>query len=770
MHPITTTKSNEKTNVTNVIVVKRNGTKEPFTPEKIHKPLNWASQGLKHFSISAIEMTLVNLLIGKVEISSDDLHEMLISATANNINEQYIDHDVMAGRLITYQVRKHAYGSYTPPKLIDIVKRNIAIRRYDKDIINYYSEAEWEELNNYIDHTRDDSFKYSGAEQMRKKYLAKDRVTKDICESFQLPYILVPAILFHKEARSKRMQMVKDGYDILSLKYWSLPTPIMAGLRTRKKQFSSCVVIDAGDTLASINAADSAATLYVANKAGLGINVGRNRGLGASINDGDAYHTGVIPFIKKLTGSVKSCSQGGVRDGAVTFFFPMWHMEYEELVVLKDNSLPEGATNKSADYCVQINKYLLNRLIQGKDITLFSPGENETPGLYEAFFNADQTLFGVLYEKYEADPSVRKKVIPATKAFNTLAIQRSSTGRIYIMFADLVNQNTMFKDKIYQSNLCMEILLPTLFMKSLEDTQDSEISLCTLSAVNMGLITKPSDFERIANIGVRMLDNVLDYQDYPVAAARKSTLGRRPLGIGIIDFAHFLAQRGLWYGEVCMSAVDEYMEAFAYYLTRASVDLAIEKGPCPMFERTKYADGWTPNLNRNAYRDSILTHKERLPWTRLREDMKKHGIRNSTLMAFMPSETSAQLSGSTNGFEPPKGPIVTKDSKDGKFVNVVPEYHEYNATYDYVWKQKTPEGYLKMSSVCQKYNDQGGSWNTSYNPSNFPDEKVTTKQILGDILLAYKLGLPTLYYNNTRKPGEDDFVEEDGCSDGACKI
>lgn len=755
-----------------LVVIKRDGTKEPFTAEKIHKPLTLASEGVEGISINEIEIKLYAALSGRKEITSDELHEELIKAIKNCISKEAPNNDIVAGRAVTYQVRKHAYGTYEAPHISIILATGIAAKRYDPAIADYYSVEEWDQINGMIDHTRDSLFRYAGAEQMREKYLVKNRITGKIFESFQIPYILAGAVAFSRYPKETRLYWVREFYEMASQHYISLPTPIMGGVRTKVRQYSSCVVMDSGDTLGAINAADSAATLYVSKRAGLGINVGRNRGLGSDINEGEIKHTGVIPFIKKLTGSVKSCSKGGIRDGAVTFYAPMWHYEFPELVVLKDNSLTEEATCRSADYCFQINKYLLTRLIKGQNITLFSPGEKETPGLYEAFFDRDQSKFAELYEKYEADPSVRKRVFPAAELFNKLAIQRSSTGRIYVMFVDNVNQRSPFKSKIYQSNLCLEIALPTA---PLEDifrgmSDGSEISLCTLAAINWGKVKKPEDFKRPAEVLVRFLDELLDYQDYPLKAAEESTKARRPLGVGVIGFAHFLAKRGMFYHKSSMGLVDQFAEAFAYYLTKASVDLAKEKGACSLSNDTMYSEGWTPNMSRPAYLDELLAHVERMPWDELRAEMKLYGIRNSTLMAGMPSETSSQLSNETNGFEAPRAPVIYK-GETGELPIVVPEYEELAASYDWAWQQPNPDGYLDVTSVLQKYFDQGLSLNTNNNPKNYPGGEIGTKEILRQLMYAWKLGHKMVYYNNTLKPGQDDIEEMiGGCDSGGCKI
>mgnify|MGYP001175484399 CR=1 FL=1 len=752
-------------------VKKRDGRIEPLDLNKIHKVCFYACEGIEGVSVSELEMRIHPHLYDG--ISTDEINEQVINAAKDLIAAPTYNYDKVGGRMISYVVRKQAYGQYQPWHLKDIIKRNIEAGRYDPEIPSMYSDEEWDQINSMIDHRRDDDFRLAGAEQMRKKYLVKHRVTGQIFESFQIPYIMVAAILFRNYPKETRLTYVRKFYDLASRHYISLPTPIMAGLRTATKQFSSCVVIDSDDSLASIGATDEAAFRYVAVKAGLGINAGRNRGLGAPIRKGDAFHTGLIPFMKKWTATVKSCSQGGVRDGAVTMYFPMWHYEFPELVVLKDNALTEEKTNRSSDYCVQLNKYLLQRLIFGRNITLFSP--HDAPGLYEAFFN-DQAEFARLYEMYEADPTIRKRSFPAADLFNQLVIQRMNTGRIYVMFVDNANERSSFTVPIYMSNLCTEITLPTKPLNHIDD-ESGEISLCTLAAVNWGKINSTDQFEEIADILVRALNEVLDYQDYPVKAAYNSTMARRPLGIGIIGLAHFLAKRGLGYNRIALGLVDEFAEAWSYYLIKASVELAKEKGPCPAWGETKYSRGWTPNLTRPKALDDILPHKERMNWDDLRTELKKYGIRNSTLMACMPSETSSQLSNETNGIEPPRSAVIVKASKDSAPPQVVPDVEELLPYYDWSWSQKTPDGYLEVTAVIQKYVDQAMSINTSYNPAHFPEERIGTKQLLKDLMRAYQLGHKTLYYCNTKKPGEEEILgtlamteSDDGCDGGACKI
>jgi ribonucleoside-diphosphate reductase alpha chain len=750
-------------------VTKNDGSKEAQNLDKLHKFAEFACEGVEGVSPSELEMEISQHLYDG--IPTKEINEQFVSACKSLMSAGKYHYDKVGGKALSYIVRKEAYGEFKSPKLFDIVSRNVAIGRYDPDIPTMYTAEEWEQLDAMIDHSRDELFRLAGAEQMRIKYLSKNRVTKQIYESFQIPFILVPVVLFRNE--KNRMVEIKKAYDNLSLFDISQPSPIMSGVRTILKQFSSCVLIDVDDTIDSIGASHHAILKYVSNKAGLGVNVGRNRGLGAPIKGGEAIHTGVIGFIKDLTAGTKSCSQGGMRDGAVTFNFPIWHYEAPELILLKDSTLPVEQTNRQADYCVQFNRFIYKRVKDNKDISLFSP--YETPGLYEAFFS-DQAKFEYLYEKYEADLSIRRRTMSAQKLFNDFVTQRSNTGRMYFSNVDTVNERSSFKVPIYMTNLCVEITLPTTPLDDIKAGFPSEISICTLGAINWGKINKPSDFEEPCRMAVRIADAVLDYQDYPVEAARQSTMARRPIGIGIIGFAHFLAKKGLPYDRISLGLIDEFAEAWSYYLIKASVDLAKEKGPCPLWKETKYSDGWFPHMTRAAGLDKILPHKTRMPWNELRADLLKYGIRNSTLMAGMPSETSSQLSNETNGFEKAMGPVIVKPSKDAAPPIAVPEVDELMYAYDWLWESKSPRGYLEVTAVFQKHMDQGMSINFSYNPKFFKDEKLDTETLGKDIMYAYSLGHKNGYYQNTKKPGESDilgFVEDTsaaGCEGGACHI
>ena len=656
-------------------------------------------------------------------------------------------------------MRKIVYQSFEPPHLKEIARRNVDLGHYDESFFSVYSDEEINTLNNYIKHDRDENITYVGMEQFRGKYLVQNRVTGEIFETPQIAYMMISATLFATYPKETRMKYVKEYYDAISNFDISLPTPIMAGLRTPQRQFSSCVLIETDDSLDSINATSSAIVKYVSQKAGIGIGAGSIRSIGSPIRNGDASHTGVIPFYKLFQSSVKSCSQGGVRGGAATLYYPIWHMEAEELLVLKNNKGTEDNRVRHMDYGVQFNKLMYERLLTGGDITLFSP--SDVPGLYEAFFD-DQDKFKELYEEAERTVT-RKKVMPAAELFGQFMEERKNTGRIYLMNVDHANTHGSFKPEvapIKQSNLCCEINLPTKPLSFFSDTH-GEISLCTLSAINWGNIKSPGDFERVCRLAVRGLDELLDYQKYPVLAAELSTAKRRPLGIGIINFAFWLAKNDLNYQDIDkdgLELVDEWAEAWSYYLIKASADLAIDKGNIDGIYETKYGDGITPNQTYKQELDELVPHTERMDWDGLRKQLKATGIRNSTLMALMPAETSAQISNSTNGVEPPRAFVSVKQSKHGVLKQVVPGYPRLKNKYDLLWDQRSPEGYLKIMAVLQKYIDQGISVNTSYNPEFYEEEKIPMSVMLQHLVMFYKYGGKQLYYFNTFDgQGEIDF-------------
>lgn len=729
-----------------ISVIKRDGSKEHFQLDKIHKVLEWATQEINGVSVSEIELKAnIQLYDG---IKAEDIHELLINSAAELISEPTPNYQFVAARLVNYKLRKEVYGQYEPLSLSTVIAENIGRGVYDKGIIENYTQEEIETLNQYIRHDRDDKFTYVAMEQFRGKYLVQDRSTKTIYETPQIAYMMIGATLFSEYPKEERLKWVKEFYDAVSNFYISLPTPIMAGVRTPTRQFSSCVLIEAGDSLDSINSAATSIVRYISKKAGIGVGSGAIRAIGSKIGDGSIVHTGLIPFLKYFQAAVKSCSQGGVRGGAATVYLPVWHLEFEDLVVLKNNKGTEENRVRHMDYAFQFNKVMYERLLSGGNITLFSP--NDTPGLFDAFYS-DQDEFRRLYEKYESDDSIRKKSISAIELFSQFITERKDTGRIYLMNVDHANDHGAFDARlapIHQSNLCCEIDLPTKPLESADD-ESGEISLCTLSAINWGLIDDPRDFEKYCSLAVRALDALLDYQGYPVRAAQKSTMDRRPLGVGIINLAYFLAKRGLKYDDNALATIDEYAEAWSYYLIKASADLAMEKGACWKSEETKYSQGIVPIDTYKKDVDELITHTERLNWDELRKQLSETGIRNSTLMALMPAETSAQISNSTNGIEPPRALVSYKQSKDGVMAQVVPGIHHLKNKYDLLWDQESPEGYLKICAVLQKYIDQGISVNTSYNPEHFEDSKVPMSQLIKDIVTFYKYGGKQLYYNNT---------------------
>ena len=762
-------------NVMQINVTKRDGTPQQFDLEKVHKVLLWAVEGITGVSMSEIELKANIQLYDK--IPAYDIHELLIKSAAELISEHTPNYQIVAARLISYKLRKEVYGDYIPWDLKKVIDKNIGLGVYDPAILDYYTENELKELNGYIKHDRDDNFTFAGMEQFRGKYLVQDRSTKAVYETPQILYMMIAATLFHKYDEG-RLKYVKDYYDAISQFYISLPTPIMAGVRTPTRQFSSCVLIESGDSLDSINATSTSIVKYISKKAGIGIGTGSVRAAGARVGDGSIVHTGLVPFLKYFQSAVKSCSQGGVRGGAATVYLPIWHYEYEDLIVLKNNKGTEENRVRHMDYSFQLNKLMYERLISGGNITLFDP--KDVPGLYDAFY-ADQDKFKELYEKYERAYSIRKKVLPALEVFQSLLQERKDTGRIYIMNVDHANEHGSFDPKvapIRMSNLCCEIDLPTKPLESYDDP-NGEISLCTLSAINWGLINHPHEFKKYCNLAVRGLDELLDYQDYPIIAAELSTMARRPLGIGIINLAYFLAKRGLKYDESAFEIVDEYAEAWSYYLIKASNKLAKKKGKISKNNETKYASGVLPIDTYKSAIDNLVERKERLPWEELRTNLKKYGIRNSTLMALMPAETSAQISNSTNGIEPPRALVSYKQSKDGIMAQVVPGIAHLKNKYDLLWDQKSPEGYLKICAILQKYIDQGISVNTSYNPEHYEDNKIPMSIMINDLVTAYKYGLKQLYYFNTHDGSGEmkdldlpdlEIVIEDDEDCESCKI
>ena len=750
-----------------ILVTKRDGRKEPLDLEKIHRVITWAAEGLEDVSVSEVELRAhIQFYDG---ISTCEIHETIIKSAADLISEKAPDYQHLAARLAIFHLRKRAFGRFTPPSLFEHVNKMVRAGRYDKHLLADYTKEEFEELDKVIDHDRDMNFSYAAVKQLEGKYLVQNRVTGELYESPQFIYMLVPMCLFANYPKQSRLEYIKRFYEAASTFKLSLPTPIMAGVRTPTRQFSSCVLIECDDSLDSINATAASIVKYVSQRAGIGVNIGRIRALGSPIRGGEAFHTGLIPFIKHFQTAVKSCSQGGVRGGAATLFYPLWHLEVESLLVLKNNRGVEENRARHLDYGVQINRLMYRRLIEGGDITLFSP--SDVPGLYDAFFN-DQDEFERLYAIYEADESIRKKKVKAIDLFTMLAQERAQTGRIYIQNVDHCNTHSAFDEKVapvHQSNLCMEITLPTAPLNDVHD-ENGEIALCTLSAFNLGELDNLDELDNLADLIVRALDALLDYQDYPIAAAKRASLNRRTLGVGVTNLAYYLAKHGARYSDGSGNdLIHRTFEAIQYHLIKASVNLAKEKGPAPWFDQTKYAQGILPIDTYKKEVDDLTTEPLHYDWEALREEIKQHGMRNSTLTALMPCETSSQITNSTNGIEPPRGYVSVKASKDGILKQVVPEFKTLRDNYELLWQLPNNKGYLDLVAIMQKFVDQAISANTNYDPSRFPDEKVPIKTILKDILYAYKHGVKTLYYHNTRD-GMNDAADDDGCAGGACKL
>ncbi|VFP78529.1 Ribonucleoside-diphosphate reductase 1 subunit alpha [Candidatus Erwinia haradaeae] len=757
-----------------LFVTKRNGRAECIDLDKIHRVLNWASKGLKNVSVSQVELcSRIQFYEG---IRTFDIHETIIKSAADLISRDAPDYQYMAARLAIFHLRKKAYGKFKPPTLINQVTRMVAMGKYDKHLITDYSTEEFEKMDSFIDHWRDMNFSYAAVKQLEGKYLVQNRVTGDIYESAQFLYILVSACLFSKYPTKTRLNYIKRFYDAISTFKISLPTPIMSGVRTPTRQFSSCVLIECGDSLDSINATSSAIVKYVSQRAGIGINAGRIRALGSPIRGGEAFHTGCIPFYKYFQSAVKSCSQGGVRGGAATLFFPLWHREIESLLVLKNNRGVEENRVRHMDYGVQLNKMMYQRLLKGEDITLFST--SDVPGLYDAFF-ANQEEFERLYTQYEQDPNIYKQKIKAITLFSLMMQERASTGRIYIQNVDHCNTHSPFNPvlaPIRQSNLCLEITLPTKPMQNIND-ENGEIALCTLSAFNLGVIDSLDDLQELARLAVRALDALIDYQDYPIPAARKGAIGRRTLGIGVINYAYYLAKNNVRYSDNSANILThQVFEAIQYWLLKASNELAIEKGACPWFSETTYSQGIMPIDTYKKDLDTICNTPLLLDWERLRKSVKKYGLRNSTLSALMPTETSSQISNASNGIEPPRGHISIKASKDGILRQVVPEYTRLKNQYELLWDIPDNNGYLQLVGLMQKFIDQSISSNTHYDPKRFTGGKIPMRQLLKDLLTAYKFGIKTLYYHNTHDgsdASQDSTIPIDPneeCESGSCKI
>ncbi|MGP1493834.1 MAG: ATP cone domain-containing protein [Streptobacillus sp.] len=895
----------------NIFIKKRDGREELLDIEKMRKVIRWAIDGIDNVSLSQIEMKSRIQFADKMK--SEDIQKILIKTAADLISKDTPNYSIVAARLNMFDLRKRAYGRFEPPRLYSHVASMVKRGKYDKNLLNYYTEEEFDIMDSFIDHNRDMEFHYAAIKQLEGKYLVQNRTNDEIYESPQMAYILISAIFFHRYSKDKRLGLVKEFYDYLSKGVISLPTPIMGGLRTPTRQFSSCVLIECGDTLNSINATASAIVKYVSQRAGIGINAGAIRALGSEIRGGEAFHTGCIPFYKYFQSAVKSCSQGGLRGGAATLYYPIWHYEFPELIVLKNNRGVEDNRVRHMDYGVQISKLFYERLIKGGNITLFSP--SEVPDLYKTFFS-NSAKFEELYTKYENDPKIRKRVIKAVDIFSSIMQERASTGRIYIQNIDHCNTHSAFNPElapVRQSNLCVsgdtriltsegykrmdenvgkkftvwngeewsenveivktgenqkilrivmyqednpnletyidcteyhkfyvynennkvievrakdlkinsklerskpndylgsvqwivdeiievknpedtycvtepkrnkvvfnsvltgncaEITLPTKPLNNINDS-NGEIALCTLSAINLGKIDKLDDMERPLELIVRALDELLDYQDYPVKAAEVWGLARRSLGIGVINYAYYLAKNGAKYGdEKGLELTHKTFEAFQYYLLKASNKLAKEFGKCKAFDHTTYYQGILPIDTYKKDLDLVCNIPLQYDWESLRKEIKEYGLRNSTLSAIAPTETSSQVSNATNGIEPPRDFISIKASKDGILKQVVPDYENLEDNYQLLWSIKENKPILNSVAVMQKFVDQTISTNTNYDPKNYEGEKVPMKVLLSDLLYAYKMGIKTFYYHNTRDGASDKQEDiEDECT--SCKI
>ena len=730
-------------------VIKRNGGKETLDLEKFHRVVEWACEGVSNVSASEIE---INSKIQFYDhIKTSDIQETLIKSASLLITEDTPGYQYVASRLINYHLRKEVYGDYQPHDLWKHYVRVSHLGFYTKDVGDSYTYEDFLELNRHIKHDRDFDIVYAGMEQFRGKYLIKNRATGKYFETPQMAYMLISMLLFRNYDQSTRLRYVKDFYDAVSTFVISLPTPIMAGLRSPQKQFSSCVLVECGDSLNSIIATTGSIVKYVSQKAGIGVGGGRLRAAKSPVRSGDATSEGLIPYYRLFQSAVKSCSQGGVRGGSATLFYPIWHFEVEDLLVLKNNKGVETNRVRQIDYGVQFNKVMYERLLSGGNITLFCP--NDVPEMYESFF-VDNDRFRTLYEEAENNPNIRKKTLSAIELFTSFLTERKDTGRVYLMNVDHANDHGSFIKEvapIKMSNLCVEVNLTTKPLNDLNDP-DGEIALCTLSAINWSKIKEPEDFKHYCNLAVRALDELLDYQDYPVQAAKNSTMNRRPLGIGIINLANWLAKNDLTYSTITkegLAKIHRYAEAWSYYLIRTSVDLAKEKGSCLKSDETKYSLGVFPIDTYKKEVDELTDPVYYMDWNSLREDIKQYHIRNSTLMALMPAETSAQISNSTNGIEPVRAYITEKISKDGVLKQVVPQIRKLKNKYDLLWEQESPVGYLKICAVLQKFIDQGISVNTSYNPKNYPNDEIPMTELISHMIMFYKYGGKQLYYFNT---------------------
>ena len=749
----------EKKMTKEIYITKRSGSKEKLDLDKMHFVVEEACKGLSGVSASQIEMNAdLQFYDG---MTTDEIQNILVKSANDLISLEAPNYQYAAARLLLYTLQKQVYGRYEHKSLTEVIDANIDRGVYDPAIKEKYSQTELKKMNTWIKHDRNEEFTYAGLRQVVDKYLCQDRSNGDIFETPQFMYMMIAATLFADYPKETRLTYVKKYYDATSLFKINIPTPVMAGVRTPIRQFASCVLVDVDDTLPSIFSSNSAIGYYIAQRAGIGINAGRVRAINSKIRGGEVAHTGVVPFLKVYESTVRSCTQNGVRGGSATTHFPIWHYEIEDILVLKNNKGTEDNRVRKLDYSIQINKTFYERLLADKDITLFSP--HDVPEVYDAFYSGDNDKFQEVYEAAERKTSIRKKKLKARELFGDLLKERAETGRIYIMNVDHANSHSSFKDPVYMSNLCQEITLPTKPIQHIDD-EEGEIALCILSAINVGLITHLEELENLCDLAVRALEEIIDYQGYPVKAAEVSTKARRSLGIGYIGLAHYLAKHKVKYSDKeAWKLVHELSEAFQYYLLVASNELAKERGACEYFDRTKYADGVLPIDTYKKDVDDVIKAKLQYDWNDLRKDIKQHGLRHSTLSAQMPSESSSVVSNATNGIEPPRAFLSIKKSKKGPLKQVVPQYHTLKNFYTLLWDMPSNEGYINIVAAMQKFYDQAISGNWSYNPTHFENNEVPLSVMMKDMLTTYKMGWKTSYYQNTYDfKGEEDVVQPAG--------
>ena len=734
-------------------VFKRNGKTEPLDLNKLHVMVEEACNDLANVSASQVEMQSgIQFYDG---ITTAEIQEILIRSASDLIDLDHPNYQFVAARLLLFALRKQLFGRiHDCPTVKQHVERCVGRGVYDSEIIDLYTDEEFEKLQSFIVHERDYLFTYAGLRQVVDKYLVQDRSSGALYETPQFMYLLIAATIFSKYPKETRLDYVKKYYDAISKHKINIPTPIMAGVRTPLRQYASCVLVDVDDTLDSIGSSDLAIMRYVAQRAGIGINAGRIRGINAKIRGGEVAHTGVIPFLKKFEATVRSCTQNGIRGGSATVHFPIWHQEIEDILVLKNNKGTEDNRVRKLDYSIQISKLFYERFIRNEEISLFSP--HAVPGLYDAF---GTDSFDELYVRYEQDESIPRKTIGAQELFLNLLKERAETGRLYIMNIDHCNSHSSFMDKIEMSNLCQEITLPTKPIQHIDDP-NGEIALCILSAINIGKIRDNEDLQVLCDLAVRSLDELIDFQGYPVRAAEIATRARRSLGVGYIGLAHYLAKNGQNYEDPgACKLVHDLSEAFQYYLIQATVNLAKEKGACEYSHRTKYGQGILPIDTYKRDVDEIVPNNLKYDWDSLREQVKQYGVRNSTLSAQMPSESSSVVSNATNGIEPPRGYLSVKKSKKGPLKQIVPQYQTLKNNYTLLWDMPSNRGYIHIVAVMQKFFDQAISGNWSYNPENYPDNEVPTSVMAQDLLTTYKYGWKTSYYQNTYDHKTDEVEE-----------